>query len=110
MPPKCTTFKQKIRGKPVTYLPSQPDDAALAASYATANTSVLRVAQEIYTSYCQTHTRPQRPTGVAIDRDTHRGQLVFKGKPVLLPDECFIPFSEIEVTEVAEASSNSTSS
>lgn len=94
----------------MTYLSSQPDDAALAASYATAHTSVLRVAQEIYTSYCQTHARPQRPTGVAIDRDTHRGQLIFKGKPVLLPDECFIPFSEIEVTEITEVHSDSVSS
>jgi len=103
-------IQTEIRGKPVTYLSSQPDDAALAASYATANTSVLRVAQEIYTSYCQTHSRPQRPAGVAIDRDTHRGQLIFKGKPVLLPDECFIPFSEIEVTEVAEVQSENTGS
>jgi hypothetical protein len=87
----------------VTYLPSQSDDLALSASYATANTSALRVAQEIYTSYCQTHPQPRQPSGVAVDLDSYRGQLIFRSKPVLLPDECFVPFSEIEVTEVAEA-------
>ncbi len=38
----------------------------------------------------------QRPMGVAINRRTRRGKLIFSGPPVLLPSECFVPLDQIE--------------
>jgi hypothetical protein len=35
-------------------------------------------------------------SGVAINRDTHRGKVIFTGQPVLLPAECFVPLNQIE--------------
>jgi hypothetical protein len=59
--------------------------------------SLIRSARLIYTTYYEVHPELiQNPLGVAIDRFTHRGKLIFAGKPVLLPQECFIPFSLIE--------------
>jgi hypothetical protein len=34
--------------------------------------------------------------GVAIDRFTYRGKLIFRAKPILLPQECFVPLSQLE--------------
>ena len=53
---------------------------------------LLRSARLIYQKYCQLHSRLTKiPLGVAINKDTHRGQLIFYKKPILLPRECFIP-------------------
>lgn len=61
------------------------------------DTSLIRSARQIYTTYYEVHPELiQRPIGVAINRFTHRGKLIFGGKPVLLPQECFVPFSQIE--------------
>lgn len=58
---------------------------------------LIRSARKIYTTYYEVHPELiQRPLGVAIDRFTHRGKLIFAGKPILLPQECFVPFSQIE--------------
>lgn len=66
------------------------------------NPSLLVAAREIYSSYQKIHSEnPRRPTGVVIHQETHRGQLVFRGKPVLLPHECFVPFEQIEATELS---------
>ncbi|MBC7969850.1 MAG: hypothetical protein H7Z11_06965 [Verrucomicrobia bacterium] len=59
--------------------------------------ALIRSARLIYTTYYEVHpSLIQRPLGVAINRFTHRGKLIFSGKPVLLPQECFVPFSQIE--------------
>ncbi|MGQ4646910.1 hypothetical protein [Lyngbya aestuarii] len=59
--------------------------------------SLLRAARQIYRTYCEVHPNlVQRPYGVAIDRYTHRGKLIFRSKVVLLPQECFVPFSQLE--------------
>ncbi|MBD2742084.1 hypothetical protein [Coleofasciculus sp. FACHB-1120] len=59
--------------------------------------SIVRAARQIYRTYSEVHPdRIQRPLGVAIDRYTYRGKLIFAGKPILLPQECFVPFSQIE--------------
>ncbi|MBW4650143.1 MAG: hypothetical protein KME06_15860 [Kastovskya adunca ATA6-11-RM4] len=59
--------------------------------------SILRAARHIYHTYYEVHpNRMDRPTGVAIHRFTHRGKLIFSTKPILLPDECFVPFSQLE--------------
>ncbi len=59
--------------------------------------AVIRAARQIYRTYYEVHPEiTQRPLGVAIDRYTHRGKLIFTGRPVLLPQECFVPFNQIE--------------
>lgn len=59
--------------------------------------ALLQAARQIYQTYCTVHPeRMQRPLGVAISRYTYRGQLIFQGKPILLPQECFLPLNQIE--------------
>lgn len=59
--------------------------------------SLLQAARHIYRTYFEVHPdQIQRPLGVAIDRFTHRGKLIFRNKPVLLPQECFVPISQID--------------
>jgi hypothetical protein len=59
--------------------------------------ALIRAARQIYRTYSEVHpARLQRPLGVAIHRYSYRGKLIFSGKPVLLPQECFVPFSQIE--------------
>lgn len=70
-----------------------PDDSNMLPA------TLLQAARAIYNNYRQSHAEPQRPLGVAIDRQTHRGHLIFTGKPVLLPQECFIPLNQIETLE-----------
>ena len=61
---------------------------------------LLRMARRIYRSYCVLHPKTnRRPLGSAIHRDSHRGQLMFNPKPILLPGECFVPMKQLE-TEV----------
>lgn len=58
---------------------------------------LLRAAQRIYRNYCSLQNKSdRRPCGVAINRDTHRGQLIFRENPILLPRECFIPIKQLE--------------
>jgi hypothetical protein len=58
---------------------------------------LLQSARDIYRSYYEVHPdETRRPIGLAIDRYTHRGKLIFGVKPVLLPQECFIPLDQIE--------------
>lgn len=57
----------------------------------------LKVAQEIYQHYRNINAEPvQRPSGVVIRRSSGRVQLIFSATPILLPDEYFVPFEEIE--------------
>lgn len=59
--------------------------------------TLVRAARQIYTTFYEVHpSLIQRPLGVAINRFTYRGKLIFSGKPILLPQECFVPFSQIE--------------
>lgn len=86
----------------MTYVPQQLDPLTSSVNYPPElfNPSLLVAARKIYSSYQKTHSdNPRRPTGVAIHQGTCRGQLVFRGKPILLPYECFVPFEQIEATE-----------
>lgn len=59
--------------------------------------TLLKAARQIYLTHQE--LRPdmvERPTGVAINRLTYRGRVIFAKKPILLPQEDFIPLSEIE--------------
>ncbi|MEL6160739.1 MAG: hypothetical protein AAFQ40_08620 [Cyanobacteria bacterium J06623_5] len=63
------------------------------------NPELIKAARQIYRTFYEVHPEVmQRPIGVAIGRFNHRGKLVFGDKPVLLPQECFVPFSQIEPT------------
>jgi hypothetical protein len=61
---------------------------------------VVRSARLIYQTYYEVHPElTEPPLGVAINRLTHRGKLIFTGKPILLPQECFVPFEWIELVD-----------
>ena len=61
------------------------------------NPALLKSARQIYRTYYEVHPEDmQRPIGSAISTKTHRGKLIFGGRPVLLPNESFIPISQIE--------------
>lgn len=58
---------------------------------------ILRAARRIYRTYCTLHSKmTHRPIGVAIDRNTHRGQLIFREKPILLPGEYLVRLNQLE--------------
>ncbi|MEO1340499.1 MAG: hypothetical protein AAFV28_04980 [Cyanobacteria bacterium J06635_13] len=58
---------------------------------------LIKAARNIYRSYCNLNVPTEhQPRGIVINRDSHRGQLAFNPKPVLLPRECFIPLQQIE--------------
>lgn len=58
--------------------------------------SVLRAAQQIYYNYAYVHpVRSQYVTGVAIDRETHKGFVSFRPEAIVLPGEVFIPVSQL---------------
>lgn len=71
-----------------------PDTSALPSAL---NPALLKSARQIYRTYYEVHPEDvQRPIGIAISTKTHRGKLIFGDKPVLLPNECFVPISQIE--------------
>lgn len=58
---------------------------------------LLRSARGIYQTFRVLHPRQDRsPQGVAIHRDTLRGQLIFRDQPILLPGEYFVPTHQLE--------------
>ncbi len=76
-------------------------DTGIQMSYATTppeqDPSLIQAARMIYETYYTVHPEvTDLPLGVAIDRISYRGKLIFKQKPALLPKECFIPFSSID--------------
>ncbi len=59
--------------------------------------TLLRAARQIYRAYCEAHpSQTKRPTGVAVNQLNYQGKVLFSSQPVLLPQECFIPLSQIE--------------
>lgn len=58
---------------------------------------LIKAARNIYRNYYSLAVpSDDTPMGIVINRDSHRGQLVFRRKPILLPRECFIPLKQIE--------------
>jgi hypothetical protein len=58
---------------------------------------LLQAAYFIYQTYYKTSGKQRRqPHGVAIDRFSLRGKLIFTARPILLPRECFVPLSQIQ--------------
>ena len=59
--------------------------------------NLLKSARQIYYNYRHFHRQIKKPpVGVAIDRNTYKGQLIFTKSPILLPCEYFIPINQIE--------------
>ncbi len=59
--------------------------------------SLVKSAREIYNNYRHFHVKIKKtPVGVAIDKNTHKGQLLFTDRPILLPNEYFISIEQIE--------------
>lgn len=89
-----TSQQASTRPSVDTRVNSRPDQVDFSALL---DPSLLQAARTIYRTYYEVHPEQvQRPIGVAIDRFTHRGKLIFGGKPVLLPQECFVPLNQIE--------------
>lgn len=58
---------------------------------------LLQAARQLYYIYLEIpHLQTRRPLGVVINRETYRSLLIFKGTPILLPQECFVPLDYIE--------------
>jgi hypothetical protein len=71
----------------------QPD------SYGLLDPTLLRAAEDIYSFYCQINPdrdRRRQPIGVAMNRRSHRGKLIFSSYPILLPEECFISIQQLD--------------
>lgn len=85
----------------VTYV-YESNEAEVYAPQATADPMAVKlvgIAQEVYTTYYQAHGENAiMPIGVVVDRKTLRGQLIFTGQPILLPQENFIPIEQISYT------------
>ena len=65
---------------------------------------IVKAAKAIYEMHVETHGTARRtPMGIALDRYTYRGQLIFCEQPILLPHECFVPLQEINRLDQAEA-------
>jgi hypothetical protein len=57
---------------------------------------VLRVAHKLYRLYFEVHAQPEKiPTGVAVNRNSYRGCLLFREQPILLPEENFVPVDQL---------------
>ena len=62
--------------------------------------ALLRAGQDIYNYYCQINPEPDKrrhPIGVAINKLSYRGKLIFSSYPILLPQECFISVDRLEL-------------
>ncbi len=58
--------------------------------------ALIKAAGDIYNIHCEVHPEiTGHASGVAIHRENHRGKVIFKGQPVLLPEERFIPLEQI---------------
>ncbi len=61
--------------------------------------ALLRAAQDIYSFYCQVNPdreRRRQPIGVAMNKFSYRGKLIFSSYPILLPEERFISVEQLE--------------
>ena len=59
--------------------------------------ALMKAALQVYRAYCQAHpSAAKRPTGVAVNQLSYQGKVLFSSHPVLLPQEYFIPISQLE--------------
>jgi hypothetical protein len=61
--------------------------------------SILQAARQAYRLFIETNSNPERlPTGVVVSRYTYKGKWVFSLRPILLPEEYFVPLNQIEAS------------
>ena len=61
--------------------------------------SIIQAARKVYATYLSIYTKfNKQPFGVVMNKKTFRGQLIFRDRPILLPEESFVPISHIEVS------------
>lgn len=66
-------------------------------SYILLDPELIQAARQIYQTYYEVHPNDtRRPFGIAISRKSRRGKLIYTERPVLLPQETFIPLDLIE--------------
>ena len=59
--------------------------------------AIVRAARQIYRQFYEAHPEmTQRPVGVALNRYNYRGKLIFGKRPILLPEECFVPIEQVQ--------------
>ncbi len=59
--------------------------------------TLIQAAKRIYRTYYDSHSKVNsKPLGVALNKETLKGQLVFREPPILLPGECFININHLE--------------
>ncbi|VEP11278.1 conserved hypothetical protein [Hyella patelloides LEGE 07179] len=59
--------------------------------------TIIHAAKRVYRTYLSIYSQlPKQPFGVVLNKETFKGQLVFREKPILLPGEDFIPLYKIE--------------
>ncbi len=59
--------------------------------------SALNTARELYHTYLRIHAnKAQQPLGVVLHRISFRAKLLFRDAPVLLPEEYFFSFQQLQ--------------
>ena len=59
--------------------------------------ALLQAARRIYQTYMEVHPEvTEAPLGIAIDRYSYRGKLIFVRMPALLPQETFVSFERFD--------------
>ncbi len=88
----------------MTYVHNPPDQNRISEPVQLPSPEMmLASARETYQAYCQIHIDAQPPIGVAMDRNTGRGQLIFSEQPILLPHECFISVDQMQIEDVPQS-------
>jgi hypothetical protein len=62
--------------------------------------ALLRAGQDIYSLYCELNpdrNHRRQPIGIAMNKISYRGKLVFSSYPILLPQEYFIAIDQLEL-------------
>jgi hypothetical protein len=66
-------------------------------AYLLLDAELIQAARQIYQTYYEVHPDDtRRPYGIAISRKSRRGKLIYTERPILLPQETFIPLNLIE--------------
>jgi hypothetical protein len=66
--------------------------------------SALNTARELYQTYLRIHAnKAQQPLGVVLHRISFRGKLLFRDAPVLLPEEYFFSFQQLQGNQLLGA-------
>jgi hypothetical protein len=79
--------------------PAKPTQMPYSDAYELSDPDLVKAARDIYSFYCQINPdreRRRQPIGVAMNKLSHHGKLIFSSYPILLPEEDFISVAELE--------------